>query len=192
MKNNQLFIPIILIVIISLLGLGYYFNNKNKLDDNTTNGGNAEVLGAKTNQAEISVSDYTKKITDIRQPINKKIEDLMPKLKYTTLFQTNDIISSAEEIRGMIQQGLQTLNGLNISADLKSTDGKQVESLTYLKDAMDALIAMEKATDKTEKQKQLELFNYKIEESNRVIQGNSPTTNNNSSGTSNNSTVPLQ
>jgi len=122
MKNNQLFIPIILIVIISLLGLGFYFKDNNKSEVSIANSGNSQVLGTKNSQPEISVSDYTKKITDIRQPINKKIEDLSPKLKYTTLFQINDIISSAEEIKGMIVQGLQTLNGLNISTDLKSSN----------------------------------------------------------------------
>lgn len=187
MNNQRILLPLFVLLILLCIGIIYY--NSQKKNDNQTQNSNPTVLGIKNDKNNtISNDEYLKTVSNIRQPINKKIEDLIPKLKYSTLFQSEEIVNNANEIKGMIDQGLQKLSGLNISSDSKQTNDKQIESLNDLKDAVNALIAMEKTADKTEKQKQLELFNYKIEESNRAIQNNnSSTSNSNGSSDKNNS-----
>jgi len=182
---NKIFLPIAFTILILGLGLYFYYNNKNK-NQNTpspqikADAGGIPISGTQSGGSEnastmSNASEYSIKILDIRGPINKQIEDLISKSKYTTLFDNGTMIKQAEDIKNKINEGINTLNGLSLSSDLKKINEGQIGSLNLLNEAMDAYIAMKNATDQTEQQKQSELMSYKIDESNKLIQAVSGT-----------------
>jgi len=196
-KFNTIFLPIAFTVLI--IGTGIYFYNKNKTNasaQNTSNGGVGMIAGVSNSINASTITNYNEymvKVLDVRSPINKKIEDILSKSKYKTLFDKNTMISETNDIKKMINDGIVTFNNLSLSAELTALEQKQVESLSLLNEAMDAYIAFQNATDQTEQQKQSELMSYKIDQSNALIQNNSSNNQNSTSGTnnSNNSTMNI-
>jgi len=202
-KNNLLFIlPAVIILIV--LGIYYYnYSKPSSKNDNSSKAGEAAVLGTNTGTSvsndEPAITDsnqYFYQVSDVRVPINKKIEELLPKLQYTTLFDKDQMISGAEEIKKMLNDGINTFNGLKLSSTLQAVNKKEVESMQYLIEGMDAIIALENTDDQKEKQKQNELLNWKINESNRVLNeiqkdssGSSGSSNSGSSGSSGSGTL---
>ena len=201
-KINQFIIPIILLLFITGGGI-YYFNNQKTLKNETTSSkgtnGGPIVLGASSSDGTSipnNVSDngpkvisdsneYMYKISEIRVPINKKIEELTPKLQYKTLFTKDQIIKDANDTKNMINTGIATLTDMKISPTLKTVNDKEIESLKFLIEAMDALIAFENSSDQNDQQLQSEKLNYMISESNRVIKELQVPTSSSGSGTNN-------
>lgn len=200
------------ILILFLIGGGLYYYNQKKVSvsstttntkttdntngislgsDTTTQGGSQINPNNSNNTSAKSISDpneYLYNVSNIRVPINKKIEELLPKLQYTTLFTKDDIINGANEIKTMIDDGKNTLSNLKIIPSFKPSNDKEIESLGFLTEAMDALIAYKNSEDQNEQKKQSELLNWKISESNRVlkeIQIPGASTNTDSSSSSN-------
>jgi len=197
-KFNSIFLPIAFTILI--IGTGIYFYNKNKTNasvQNTSNGGVGTIAGVSDSINASTITNYNEymvKVLDVRSPINKKIEDILSKSKYKTLFDKNTMISETNDIKKMINDGIVTFNNLSLSAELMALKQKQVESLSLLNEAMDAFIAFQNATDQTEQQKQSELMSYKIDQSNALIQNNSsdnqnsnatPSTNNSNNNATN-------
>lgn len=170
-KFNAVFLPIAFTALIIVCGVYYYQkNNEGTSSLINSSGGQASILGTNTNtQAMSNYNEYMVKVLDVRTPINKGIEDLMSKTKYTTLFDKDTMIKQANEIKTSIETGIKTLKSLNLSTDLEAINKKQMYSLELLNEAMSAYIAFQNTDNETEKKKQSELMSYKIDDSNNQI-----------------------
>ena len=124
-NNNPYLIPVVLLIVLALLSAGYYYQKNNANAEQDTTEEIKEIKGEKTAQPTISVNEYTARIVEIRNPINDKVEELLPKLKYKTLFEQNQINSQAQEIIKMIDEGINKLENVNIAINLKKINNKK-------------------------------------------------------------------
>lgn len=174
MTNNikPYFMPIILIILIIVGGIYYFYQKKNQPEAAIkSEGGQAAVMGEKEDKQVISSSNiYINKVLEIRRPLNEKIEELLPKTKYKTLFEKEELIKEAKECKTMVAEGKKTLEELDLSTELQAINKKEIQSLEFLDEAMNAYLTFQNSDNPQEKQKQLELVNYKIDQSNKVIQ----------------------
>lgn len=176
------------LTLIVIGGIIYYFINNNQTESKKITGGEVATIlegnGSNNNSQPLisSQNAYMVEVLDIRGSINKNIEELISQSKYPTLFQKDEMIGKAENIKSDIAKGIERLKKLNLTSDLQTLNKNHIKSLELLNEAMDAYIAMQNANDQTEKQKQSELFSYKIEESNKAIQSQSGANSTNSTG----------
>jgi hypothetical protein len=195
-KFNAIFLPLAFTVLVIAAGLYYYKNNSENTQPANNSGGQSQIMGTSTDSAAMSdYNEYSIKVLDVRSPINKNIEDLMSKTKYSTLFDKETVIKQANDIKSAVESGIKTLENLKLNTSLKAINQKQISSLKLLDEAMDAYIAFQNTEDKTEQQKQSELVSYKIDESNKQIQnaasGSSSSSNNSNSGSTNSNAINI-
>lgn len=198
-KFNAIFLPLAFTLLIILGGLYYYQKNSEQNTKTVNNtAGQPQVLGtSSTNNSPVmsNYNEYSAKVLEIRTPINKGVEDLISKTKYSTLFDKDTLTKEANDVKTSINSGIKTLKELSLNATLAAVNQKQIRSLELINEAMDAYIALQNAEDSTEKQKQSELVSYKIDVSNKEIQTSSasPSVNsNNSSSTGSNAINVVQ
>lgn len=163
-------IPLILIVII--IAGGFYWYNQNKEENQNAQAGQIGLdadLGDSVNSTTTS-QEYSTKINEIRTKVNKDFEDLASKAKYTTLFSSDEITNLINQTKIDIADGINQLQSLKLDSTLVENNQKQLQSLNLLAESIDAFSKYRVATDQTEAQKQYELYQYDIEQSNKIIQ----------------------
>ena len=112
---------------------------------------------------------YLAKINELRKPINAGFDDLNAKMKYKTLFTDEDAQKAIDDLTKMINDSLETVKNLKIDAKFKEANEKEIESLTLLSEAMDAFQKLYVSTDQDEKTKLNDIYSYKIDQSNNIL-----------------------
>lgn len=177
-SNIKTIIPLVVMALVIAGGLIYWQKNnqsqENKLASSHTDQGGI-VLGDynQTNQPvnnnSSGASDYAKFISDTRAPINAGFEELMEKSKYTSLFNQDDIQKIIDDTRAKTEKALEDIKNISLAENLKLTNDKHIQSLNFLLEAINAYDRYRQETDKKEAQKQKELFDYSVNQSNKVL-----------------------
>lgn len=169
-------IPLVLIAIIVAGGLYWYKQNHNEENSNATSANASQNLDVQSSNnsntpTAMTSQEYSAKINEIRTKVNKDFEDLASKAKYTTLFSSDEINDLINQTKTDTADGISQLQNLNLDSSLSATNQKHIESLKLLADAINAFSNYRVATDQTEAQKQYELYQYDVEQSNKIISG---------------------
>jgi len=185
---KSLVVPIILIILIG--GAIFYFTknkntsaqpeeSNNSLDFNSTIDVNDPLSGSSNvvstfndEQKDQVISDgdvYVSAIVAIRKPINQGFEDINQKLKYKTIFTDEDTKKAATDLKTLIAKAIDDIKKLKIDKKLDEANQKELESLTLLNEAVDDFAQMMYSVENEEKQKFYDLYNYKIDQSNSVL-----------------------
>ena len=105
----KLIFPLIILLIILGGGIFYYQNNSaiDKKDNSNQESGIAlgEAAGVQEKDLIADGEIYAAKILEIRKPINEGFESLADKVKYTTLFDSNEIQGIVDNTRNKIKEG---------------------------------------------------------------------------------------
>lgn len=168
----KLIIPLVLLLLILGGGLFYWQKNKN-IDNPVGTSSQGIVLGDSNNSNSSSViisgENYTKKVTEVRTPINKGFEDLAEKSRYTTLFSSEEIQQIINNTRQKIEDAIKTLQTLSLDKKFTEVNNQEIKSLDLLLEAINSFDKMRQEADQTEAKRLNELYAYDIEQSNKIL-----------------------
>lgn len=188
-KFKQLIIPIILTI--ALTGGLFYYQRQNQktkiptnnspateknsgivLGNNDSTNNNSIEFGNSTDNSTITSGEiYATRINQIRNDIIKDINELNSRMKYKTVFDDNAIISYSNEVLQKNQSGIDKIKALNIDPKFSVANKKNIESLEKISESLTALKKSYTLENKTEAQKQRELYAYNLEQSDSVYKG---------------------
>lgn len=174
-KPSNLLIPILLIIILVIVVITYFWlqrtsNNIAATPPQANKKTSPLVLG-ETNTNTNADSDaniikdnasFLEKINTIRKPANDSFKDLLEKIKYPNLFSADDLITDNKE---KINTAKEEINSLSVASKYQQAVEQHIKSLDLLLEALDALQQAKATGDK----KQSELFSYKIDQSNKIL-----------------------
>lgn len=180
---KHLVIPIILVIAL-VAGVFFYqkqnSNNKKTTIDNSnynpndTGGiilGDQNVSSADNSSRITDGNIYATKINSIRSPIIKDVNELNSRMKYKTVFDNSAIISFINEVIAKNQAGIDQIRNLNLDPKFSTANQKNIQSLEKISESLTALKKSYQIEDKTEAQKQRELYAYNLEQSDSVYKG---------------------
>jgi hypothetical protein len=187
-SNLKSYFPLFLLTIILIFGIYYYTNNHIQSDTNNTTTNDSidkqdneklfnivldendttNIQGENNNKLSKEDDDtytYQLEISEIRNPVNSSLYDLMDKAKYQNKFTQQDVLDAIVNSKNTTQSAIYKINQLNYGDKFDFYTDRHRKSLEYIIKAIDAL---EKYYS-TEEIKYIDEFNLNIEYSNREV-----------------------